>query len=267
MRNIKYHISNFKGWGWVAIACVVVATIALLAARRPPDKAWNQVRQSGVVRFGMDPNYWPFDGLTVSGEFAGLDVDLAREIAGRLGLRAEFVIIGSDGLYDALTTGRCDAVISALTPDAKRRWDTVYTTPYFDAGLVFVLPAASASRFGGDLTGRTIAVEFGSDGDARARWLVRRTVGLRVLTRDTLDEAMQAVESGLADAALTDTTTARQYIAGHPALGIGSRQTSDPYVIAVRMAAPELFRALDRALAQIKADGTLERIIEQWLDH
>jgi ABC-type amino acid transport substrate-binding protein len=71
----------------------------------------------------------------------------------------------------------------------------------------------------------------------------------------------------MADAALTDTTTARQYIAGHRALGIGPRQTSDPYVIAVRMAAPELFRALDRALAQIKADGTLEHIVEQWLDH
>ena len=266
MRNIKHQISNLKGWGWVAIACAAVAAIAVHAAVRPPDKTWRLVQQSGVVRFGTDPNYWPFEGLTTSGEFAGLDMDLARELAQRLGLRAEFVVIGSDGLYDALTARRCDAVISALAPDAKRTWDFAYTAPYFDEGLVFVVPATSTARLGNNLTGRTVAVEFGSDGDTRARWLARRTVGLQILARETPAEAMQAVEAGLADAALTDTATARQHVATRPALRIGPRQTSSPYVIAVRADAPDLVRALDRTLAQVKAEGTLERIVARWLD-
>jgi ABC-type amino acid transport substrate-binding protein len=262
MRNLVSLISNLK-WD-IVIACAVIAAIVAPGVMRPPDKTWEQIQHSGIVRFGMDPNYRPFEVLTVSGEFAGVDADLARELAQRLGLRAELVVVGSDGFYDALTAGRCDAIISALIPDPKRTWDFAYTTPYFDEGLVFVTP--SASRWSNDLTGHTIAVEFGSEGDVRARWLARRTVGLRVLTRETSDEAMQAVEANLADASLTDTATARQYVAAHPTLRIGPRQTSSPYVIAVRKDASELLRALNQVLAQVQADGTLERILARWLD-
>jgi len=263
MKSLQSRISNLK-WRWMVIACVVIAAIVASVVMRREDKSWKQIQQSGVVRFGMDPNYWPFEGLTVSGEFAGVDADLARELAQRLGLRAELVVVGSDGFYDALIAGRCDAIISALMPDAKRTWDFAYTKPYFDEGLVFVAP--SASPFSDDLTGRAIAVEFGSEGDVRARWLARRTVGLRLLTRETSAEAMQLVEAGLADAALTDTATARQYVAARRALAIGPRQTSSPYVIAVRKDAPDLLRALNKALAQLKADGALERILARWLD-
>jgi ABC-type amino acid transport substrate-binding protein len=91
-------------------------------------------------------------------------------------------------------------------------------------------------------------------------------VGLGVLERDTPDQAMQAVEAGLADAALADTATARQSVAAHPALRLGTRQTSSPYVIAVRADSPDLLRALDQALAQLKADGIVERILARWLD-
>lgn len=264
MRNMR--APKIKGW-WIAVACVVVAAVAARVALRPPDKTWAQVQRSGVIRFGVDPNYWPFEGLTVSGEFAGIDIDLAREIARRWGLGAELVIVGSDGFNDALLAGRCDAIISGLIPDTKRTLDVAYTTPYFDAGLVFIEPAASATHIGDNLTGRTIAVEFGSDGDARARWLARRTVGLQVLARETLTETLQAVEARLADAALTDTASARRQVTLRPALRIGERQTSIPYVIAVRADAHDLLAALNKALAQIESDGKLESILAQWLDH
>jgi ABC-type amino acid transport substrate-binding protein len=125
--------------------------------------------------------------------------------------------------------------------------------------------SASASSLK-DLTGRTLAVETGSEGDTRARWLARRTVGLRVLQRDSANAAMQAVESSQADAAITDTAVARQYGARHPDLHIGQRQTSSPYVLTVRVEDHDLLHALDRVLAQVKADGTLEQIIARWLD-
>lgn len=175
--------------------------------------------------------------------------------------------IGADRLYDTLMAGQCDALISAMTPEPVRYKDFRYTAAYFDAGLVLVARNASASKLD-NLKGRTLAVETGSEGDTRARWLARRTVGLQVLERDTPDEAFQAVESGQADAALADTATARQYFAKHPAfpLRVGQRQTSSPYVLTVRIESHDLLRALDQALAQVKADGTLERILTNWLD-
>ena len=55
------------------------------------DGTWEHIRESGIVRFGMEASYAPFEALTTSGELFGLDVDLAREVAGRMGARAEFV--------------------------------------------------------------------------------------------------------------------------------------------------------------------------------
>lgn len=268
MRN-KSQVAG-RRWLWALIVitlAVLVGADVLTAQGTPPiqDKTWPEIQKSGVVRFGIDAGFLPFAGIDASGEFVGLDVQVARELAGRMGLRAEFIQIGADRFYDTLQAKQCDAVISALTPDAIRLRDFAYTEAYFDAGLVLVVPAASASKLDG-LKGRTLAVETGSEGDVRARWLARRTVGLRVLERDTPDEAMQAVEVGLADAALTDTATARQSVAAHPALRLGSRQTSTPYVIAVRADSPDLLRALDKALAQVKADGTVEGILARWLD-
>lgn len=251
----------------VIVLAAIVSADVLTAERTPlmQDKTWPEVQKRGAIYVGLDAGFLPFAGIDAAGKFTGIDVELARELAQRMGLRAEFVQIGADRFYDTLQAKQCDAVISALTPDANRLRDFAYTDTYFDAGLVLVVPAASASELDG-LKGRTLAVEIGSEGDGRARWLARRTVGLRVLERDTPDEAMQAVEVGLADAALTDTATARQSVAAHPVLRLGLRQTSSPFVIAVRADSPDLLRALDKALAQAKADGAVERILARWLD-
>lgn len=254
-------------WKTVLVCLAVVAGVVWFVAR-PADKAWRQARETGVVRFGTDASFMPFEAILQSGELVGLDVDLARELAGRMNLRAEFVLANADRIYETLQAGQCDAIISALSPDPTRLSDFRYTAPYYDGGLVFVARVApDAGQWQGRaLEGRTLAIETGSDADMRARWLARRTLNLRVLERDTPTEALQAVEAGLADAAITDTATARRYIAAHPALKIGARQTSAPYVLAVRASSPELLRALDAALAQVKADGTLERLIGKWLD-
>ncbi len=265
--NTRRPIPYLK-WVFSIMVLVVIVGADLLMAERTPltqDKTWPEVQKRGAIYFGLDAGFLPFAGIDDAGEFTGLDVELARELAKRMGLPAKFVQIGADRLYDTLLAKQCDALISALTPEASRLDHFAYSAPYFDAGLVLVVPAASALKLD-DLKGRTLAVEVGSEGDARARWLARRTLGLHVLERDTPDEAMQAVEAGLADAALTDTATARQSVAARPTLHLGPRQTSSPYVIAVRNDSPDLLRALDRVLAQVKSDGTLDSVLARWLD-
>ena len=265
--NTRRPIPYFKWVLGIMVLVVIVGADVLTAERTPltQDKTWPEVQKRGAIYFGLDAGFLPFAGIAAAGEFTGLDVELARELAKRMGLPAKFVQIGADRLYDTLLAKQCDALISALTPEASRLNYFAYSAPYFDAGLVLVVPAASALKLD-DLKGRTLAVEVGSEGDARARWLARRTLGLRVLERDTPDQAMQAVEAGLADAALTDTATARQSIAARLTLRLGPRQTSSPYVIAVRNDSPDLLRALDRVLAQVKSDGTLDSLLARWLD-
>lgn len=250
-----------------AILAFVIAFIALWFVpdvvawlNRDADEAWARVQQSGVIRFAIDPSYMPFDGLGSEGVFYGIDVDIAQEVARRSGLRAEFVIAGQDSLYDVLAVGQADATISALIVNSSLigRWQ--YSTAYFDVGQVLVKPRGSST----DVS--SLAVEFGSDGDAAARHWARRQAGIEVRPFPTANEALQAVDAGQVDAAIVDAVSARQLLMkSYPQLQLADYVTHDPLAMAVWGESTQLLTAINRALAEMQQDGTTQRIIEEWM--
>ncbi len=228
---------------------------------RQPDKAWARVQQTGVIRFAINPTYMPFDGLGSQGDFFGIDVEIATELARRLGKRAEFVTAGYDSLYDVLRVGQADATISALPIDPAKLGLWAYSDPYFEAGLVLIRPL----EFSETQQVSSIAVEYGSDADAAARYLARRQSGMGIQYTQSAAEALQAVVDGRADAAITDGVSARQLLSRFPELHIVSQVTQDPYAIAVWGKSTELLGALNSALAQLKQEGTIQRIVDTWM--
>lgn len=252
-------------WPGVVLAvCAMLWLLPDIAAwlDRQPDEAWARVQQTGVIKFAIDPSYMPFDGLGSQNDFFGIDVDIAGELARRLGARAEFVVTGRDSLYDVLTVGQADATISALNVDPARvgRWR--YSTPYFDAGQVFVWRGAAPT----DSVDLRIAVELGSEGDAAARRWARRHAGVTVLPYDTVDAALKALSHGEADAALVDAISARQLIPKvYVDLSVGEYAAHDPLAVAVWGQSTQLLAAIDRGLADMQRDGTLNAIITGWL--
>jgi polar amino acid transport system substrate-binding protein len=228
---------------------------------RKPDEAWARVQSSGAIRFATDASYPPFEGVGGDGVFYGLDIDVAREIARRLGAEAQFQNVGIDGLYDVLRAGRAEASISAMPIDAARldRW--AFSRPYFDAGLVLIARESSNLKRAQDLPGHTVAVVLGSDGDARLRHDQRQSTGIVAARFDSALDAIQAVDAGRADAAIVDSVIARQM-----KLHIATQLTHDPYAVAVWGGSAELLAAIDRALRDMQADGTLDRLISQWIE-
>ncbi len=260
------------------ILALIVAFVALWLApevvawfNRGEDEAWARVQQSGVIRFAIDPSYMPFDGLGSQGDFYGIDVEIAQEIARRSGLRAEFIIAGQDSLYDVLEVGQADATISALivNPIIDYVWD--YSMPYFDAGQVLIRPprflrSTPQQSDMGKTSEISIAVECGSDGDAAARHLVRRQAGIEVRQFPTANEALQAVSAGQVGSAIIDAVSARQLIPKvYPQLTIGEYVTHDPLAIAVWGESTQLLAAINRALAAMQQDGTTQKIIDAWM--
>lgn len=238
---------------------------------RSDDEAWVRVQQSGVIRFAIAPSYMPFDGLGSQGDFYGIDVEIANEVARRSGLRAEFIIAGQDSLYDVLEVGQADATISALIVNSSLvgRWQ--FSTTYFDAGQVLIKPLrAMQGTLPRNETGKTsavfVAVEFGSDGDAVARHWARRQAGIAVQQFPTVSEALQAVSDGQVDAAIIDAVSARQLIPkAYSQLQIGDYMTHDPYAIAVWGESTQLLAAINRTLAEMQQDGTTQKIIATWM--
>ena len=266
-----WRITQYALLGVVALSVLLLPDLVGLF-KRPVDEAWGRVEQSGVIRFAINPTYMPFDGLGSHGDFFGIDVDIANEIARRMGKRAEFIIAGYDSLYDVLRVGQADATISALPIDPGKMGLWAYSEPYFEAGQVMIVkPARSGQEtLPQNVSNQTwqvssLAVEYGSDADAAARYLARRRAGIEIKYTQSAMDALKAVDNGWVDAASVDGVSARQLLPKYPALQIAEQMTSDPYAIAIWGESTQLREALDAKLAEMKQDGTLKRIVEEWM--
>lgn len=231
----------------------------------PQDGTWLRIQINKDLYVAIDPSYPPFAQWTEDGPI-GLEADVAREIARRLGVKPTLLIMGYDGLYSSLYTGEVDFVISGLHVDQGQTDWVYYTRPYFDAGQILVSRSDSPIQSMRALDGKTVAVELASTGDREARRWERRLHKLTITRYMLPDEAIQAVEAGEADAALVDTISARLYLKDHPDLIMARKVTvSDGYVIAIRKGNFQLTEAVDQALKDMIEDGTMDEIIARWL--
>lgn len=256
-RNTKYLVLI------LALTLIVLwfAPDVVASFKRKPDQAWARIQKEHIIRFAIDASYMPFDGIGVKGDFYGIDVDIANEIAKRLKVQAQFVLAGFDSLYDVLKVGQADATISALIVDRSRSADWKYSTSYFDAGLVFIRPSGSLD------TSKvfSVAVEYGSQADTQARYLARRFEHFSIVYVNSSEAALQSVIDGKVEGAIIDNVSASQLLNKYPGLQRAQVITHEPYAIAVWGDSVELLAAINSTLDEMKRDGTIDRIVEEWM--
>lgn len=215
-----------------------------------------------TLRVGVDPSYPPFALLT-DDTLEGIDIELARTLGEELGLPVDLRLMGIDGLYDALRAQQVDILISSIRIENWRLGDVVYTEPYFDAGLVLVSDKIHQIE---DLSGHSIAFEFGSEADAELRLWSRRIASFETRPYEIPQNALDAVRLGDADAALVDAVSMKLYMKDHPDWEIDSNYvTHDPYVIAIHIHRPETINAVKSALHNLIKSGQVNEIISHWL--
>jgi ABC-type amino acid transport substrate-binding protein len=258
---------------WLAallLALILVAGGLWLLLRQLPeaeDATWERIVDTGVLPVCTDPSWPPFEFVDEqSGAIDGFDVELARRLAERLapGVRARIVSVGFDSLYDALLSGRCDIVLSALPYEPARTEDVAYSVAYFNAGLVLVTRDGAGIEGLQDLDGLPAGVEWGfvPEGDSRQRNFLQ---GLGLRRYDTPAGALRALQSGEVQAALVDRITALGYMQACRGLQIVGEPLADlNYVIPTRPDSFRLLREINRVLLEMREDGTLEALRERW---
>ncbi len=246
---------------WLALLALLLTGCA-----GQPD-AVARVRASGILRIAMDPSFPPFEFVDGGGVLMGLDVDLARQIAARLGVEAHFVATSYDGLYDALTVNRADLIISALYPDLARSRDFAFSQPYFNAGAVLMVQQTATIDALEGLSGRRLGAVFGTEGHMEALRLEALLAPPPViLTWDTAEEAVAALVAGQVDGVIVDNIAAQQArLSGAPLRILDPPLTDERYVVAARRADAALIEAVDAILQEMQADGTLEALIAYWM--
>ncbi len=234
------------------------------AQRGAADPTWTAIQQRGVLRVGTDPGFQPF-AQERDGRFHGYDIDLVTELARRMNLRVEFVSVGYDALYDALSTRRVDLLAAALPLAPEQGWRARFSTPYLNAGQAIVAQKGSGITQATDLAGRIVGVVLGSEGDTLARNLQRDLPKLTVRSSfETTMDAFAALAAGQIDAVITDTVSALSGEHAFPGLGIAHVLTFEPYVLAMPVEAYQLAQAINRGLEEMRQDQVFDRLNAQW---
>jgi len=269
----KHKRSRATGMRWVwlllALCCWMLALRMIIStwfcARTDP--CWERIQRDGVVRVGMDATYAPFEVQDETGRFCGYDVELARELARRWGLDAEFINIHFDGLYDALLAGKCDLLVSALPYDPTMTRDVLYSPSYLNAGLLLIVREAERDiRSTSGLAGRKVGVEVGAAGHLEARRLrEQERIPLEMVTLPTSRKVLEALLAGETDAGIVDSISAYRF--GRDPGGIRFFEeflTDEQYVIAMRPHSGYLWKRVADELVRMDKEGFLEALQDRW---
>jgi polar amino acid transport system substrate-binding protein len=262
--RVTGHASRFKLY--VTILILLAFLIPLLWTLLIPrdDGTLAAIQQRGTLRVGLDASFPPFETIDDSGQIVGLDVDMARALAADVGVEAEFVNIGFDGLYDALLARRVDIVISGLPYDPRWTQDVAYTRNYFNAGQVLVTRTGDEMiTTVEDLHGRRVAVEWGSQADMEGRRLERDLSGLTILRQATAAEALETLLNDQADAAIVDAVSGVSAVPR--GLRIAIYLTDEWYAAAVHIDSQALLEAVNQSLERLDASGHMAEMQAAWL--
>jgi len=248
-----------------ALVMAVVVLVVVATSGRETDATWEKVQAEGALLVGMDASYAPFEVVDANGDFSGYDVDLARALAAGWGVEAQFVNVHFDGLCDALQTGRCDIIISALPYDQTRTRDVSYSQAYFDAGEVLLVRRGGEVQQVDDLDGRRVAVELGSEGHQQML-LQARNKGLMIdiLAVQSAEELALICEDTTVDAIACDRVLALELVSACSVWDLAQELSSEPFVIAVMPKAHMLLEETDSALERLNEEGFFQDLAIRW---
>lgn len=228
---------------------------------------------AGTLTVGSDTTYPPQESIDpATGKPVGFDVDIITEIAKRMGLQANIQTAKFDSIIDSLSNKRFDVVISAVTinPERQKKVDFV---PYFYAGESLLVQKGNPKNLKtvADLCGLAVGVQNGTveqpeltDGSKACQKSGKPAIDITVLQDQTA--VVQLLATNRVVATYQDSPVTDYYNKLNPGqfqVG-GSVVNAAQEGIVVRKGDSEMFKAVQTAFNQMKADGTYQNIINKW---
>ena len=240
-------------------------TLALAAALTVTASAATPTTlQKGVLKIGMEGTYAPFTYRDAKGNLTGFDVDIARAVAARMGLKAEFVLTEWSGILAGLQANKYDVIVNQVGINPEREKTIGFSRPYaYSSPQIIVKKTGSfAPKTLADLKGKRVGVGLGSNYEKG----LRDAGGINVVTYPGAPEYLADLATGRLDAAYNDRLLVGYLIKSQnlPVRGAGVIGKPEAVGIAMKKSNTSLTAAVDRALLQIKADGTYAKISRQW---
>lgn len=220
----------------------------------------------GTLIVGFDQDFPPMGFVGDNGEYTGFDLDLAKEVANRLGLEYKAQPIAWDSKDMELESGNIDCIWNGFTITGRED-DYTWTTPYMANKQVFVVANDSDIKSQADLAGKVVEVQADSSAEAalKENQDLANTFG-QLLTTPDYNTAFMDLEQGAVDAVAMDVIVAGYQIKQRNAdfKILDDSLSEEEYGIGFKKGNTELRDKVQGALEEMAADGTLAKISDEW---
>lgn len=249
-----------SAFGRAALAATLALGFSTAAAQA--ETTLEKIQRTKTMAVANSFGYPPF-GYVENGKPVGFDVDLGNAIAERMGVEVKWEKVDFKGIIAALTSGRVDALVTAMTWSPERAERILFSEPYYDAGLGGVYREGSPISEPDDLKGKVVGVQLGSAGD---RW-IRDNHAQSVKDIKTYDDlllALKDLENGRVEAVVSALPAVKFTARSMPAIKVTSVWDGRVVGINTRKDDADLMAEFDRHLAALKAEGFLDRLEAKW---
>ena len=218
------------------------------------------------VVVGLDDNFPPMGFRDEKGVLVGFDIDLAREAAKRLGVDVEFKPIDWNAKEAELSGKRVDALWNGLTITEKRKEQIAFTSPYLENRQIVIVNTGAPLKAKADLAGKVVGVQEGSSAvEAVEKDAVAKSLkGLKKFGDNIT--ALMDLKAGRLDALVVDEVVGRYYTAKKPGEYVVFDENfgTEEYGVGVRKDDKDLLAKLQKAMDDMKQDGTAAKISTTW---
>ena len=221
------------------------------------------------IVFGTNAEFPPFEFISSTGgaigEFDGIDMAIAKQIGDDLGAEVSINNIEFDSLLIALQNGQIDAIIAGMTITEERKESVDFTTPYYNATQVMIVPQNSEIKTAADMADKKIVVIQGYTGESCVK-----DMGYPYEAFKKGSEAILELLNGKCDVVVIDSATAAKYVADNEELTIVEDEEAfgaEEYAIAVKKGNEDLLEKINTAIEAMLEDGTISEIAAQYSEN
>lgn len=229
-----------------------------------------QAKEWETVRLAVDVPYKPFEYKAPDGSLTGFEIDLGNAVCAQAGVKCEWVVQAWDGIIPGLLARKYDAIFSSMSINEERKKKVSFSEPYYNTPTGFFLADGSTvdPKNLESLKGKKIGVQRGTIQDDYATETYGKVADIkRYTTGDEL--AQDLIETKRLDMVVIDYPVGIEMIAVKAGFGAKGEtiQLGDGVGVAIRKRDKDLVALFNKALAEVKANGTYDTIMKKYFDY
>ncbi len=220
-------------------------------------------KEDKTLVMGTNAAFPPYEYVDDDGNIVGIDAEIAAAIAEKLGMELEIKDMEFDSLITACAGGSIDVVLAGMTVTDERKESVNFSDSYATGIQVIIVKEDSAIATADDLEGKIIGVQSGTTGDIYCTDDYGQD-NVKQYANGAL--AVEALKNDQVDCVIIDNEPAKAYVAANEGLKIlETEYVTEDYAIAVAKENTELLENINKAMAELKEDGTIDKIVNKYI--